>query len=58
MAASFDVDPEVEKKVLRARTHEAIIMTRPDKSTTLSLGNVEKAASDFFQDAVKQFFEI
>ncbi|GAQ91246.1 RmlC-like cupins superfamily protein [Klebsormidium nitens] len=58
LVAGFNVDPEVEKKVLHARAHEAMILTRPKKSSVLSAADVEKAASDFFDHAVKGFFDM
>lgn len=43
--AGFNVDPELEKKVLSARTDECVILTRPKKRDDVSerpKGSVEK----------------
>jgi hypothetical protein len=31
-SSGFNVDPELEKRVLKARTDEAVILTRPEKA--------------------------
>ncbi|GAQ85366.1 hypothetical protein KFL_002320010, partial [Klebsormidium nitens] len=59
LVAGFDVDPELEKKVLRAQTEESIILTRQEKSADVSgqpneSGEEHAAAS--FDEAVEDIF--